>query len=274
MKVAFTTFAEIKHQIRIIMARPIRTGMDYFPMDVNFFHDIRIRRLLRACGEEGVSVYLALLCKIYENGYFLEAEEDLAFFISEEVKLDESRVAECMGECVRLGLFSVEMLEDEGVYTSREIQEQYRKIAKCARRKAGIRFHSLLEEEREEREEKEEKEAGEKTADKVENVAGEETQVRPVAARKVRRREDDVSEEEAREAFERFRAEYPGEKRDTDTELKDFMEGKRGRWKCVAVELPERLVRHTAWRANRRKAGIYVPDQPSMKVWLETNAAY
>ena len=39
------------------MAR-MKTGIDYFPMDVNFLNDIKSRRLLKKCGASSITVQL------------------------------------------------------------------------------------------------------------------------------------------------------------------------------------------------------------------------
>lgn len=41
------------------MGRKPKIGLDYFPLDVNFFDDYKIMDLSDECGAEGVSVYIA-----------------------------------------------------------------------------------------------------------------------------------------------------------------------------------------------------------------------
>lgn len=43
------------------MSRPIKIGFDYFPFDVDFFSDIRIRKLTKSQGGKAVTVYALLL---------------------------------------------------------------------------------------------------------------------------------------------------------------------------------------------------------------------
>ena len=65
------------------MARPTKQGLDYFPLDVDIWHDDRVLRLLRKHGAEGLAVWLGLLTHIYRVGfcYRFDAEiaEDVAF---------------------------------------------------------------------------------------------------------------------------------------------------------------------------------------------------
>ena len=49
------------------MGRRVKKGLDYFPLDVDFFQDIKIRKLIRCQGGKALTVYIALLCNIYLN---------------------------------------------------------------------------------------------------------------------------------------------------------------------------------------------------------------
>ena len=42
------------------MARPIKEGLDYFPMDVDILHNIKIRRVIKQYGEKGL--WLTYFC--------------------------------------------------------------------------------------------------------------------------------------------------------------------------------------------------------------------
>lgn len=47
------------------MARIAKSGLEYFPFDIDFFQDIRIRKLIKRQGGKAVTVYALLLCLIY-----------------------------------------------------------------------------------------------------------------------------------------------------------------------------------------------------------------
>ena len=40
------------------MARPNKQGIDYLPFDVDFFSDIKIRKIARACGSQATSILI------------------------------------------------------------------------------------------------------------------------------------------------------------------------------------------------------------------------
>lgn len=79
------------------MARPIKDGLSYFPFDVNFFSDKKIKRLRAKFGTDGICVYLYLLCLIYgDKGYYVEYDEDLILDISDELNISEDCTRQIM----------------------------------------------------------------------------------------------------------------------------------------------------------------------------------
>ena len=49
------------------MARPIKTGLNYFPLDVDFFDDPKICAVTVEHGIKGQAAAIMLLCAIYRN---------------------------------------------------------------------------------------------------------------------------------------------------------------------------------------------------------------
>ncbi len=56
------------------MARPLKIGLDYFPLDVSF--DDNIELLEAEEGLEGFAILIKLWQKIYSNGYYIEWNDD------------------------------------------------------------------------------------------------------------------------------------------------------------------------------------------------------
>lgn len=126
------------------MARTIKKGLDYFPFDVDFFQDIRIRKLIKYQGGKAVTVYALLLCTIYKNGYYAEWDKELPFIISEQSGYTEAYIQEVIECCMNIGLLSKELFESANVLTSKGIQERYRNICKASRRSGVIKEFNLL----------------------------------------------------------------------------------------------------------------------------------
>ncbi|MDD4820894.1 MAG: DUF4373 domain-containing protein [Flavobacteriales bacterium] len=125
------------------MARTQKQGLGYFPLDVDFFEDIKIRKLIKYQGCKSISVYALLLCNIYKNGYYMRWDEELPFIISEKTGYDEAYILEVIKCCASIGLFEKNLF-DEGVITSRGIQERYQTICTMARKKFDISEYNLL----------------------------------------------------------------------------------------------------------------------------------
>ena len=120
------------------MARPVKPGLDYFPMDTDIFSDLRIRKLIKYQGGKAVTVYALLLCSIYKEGYYRRWDEELPFMFSELSGYDEAYIREAINCCLNVGLLDKALYESEGVLTSRGIQERYLKAAARGRRTACV----------------------------------------------------------------------------------------------------------------------------------------
>lgn len=126
------------------MARTSRKGLDYFPMDIDIFNDLKIRKLIKYQGGKAITVYVLLLCNIYKNGYYMEWDKELPFICSELTGFEEAYISEVIKTCLTLGLFSSELFEMKKVLTSRGIQERYSRICVQCRRTYRIAEYNLL----------------------------------------------------------------------------------------------------------------------------------
>ena len=116
------------------MARPKKQGLDYFTNDVNFYQDIKIRKLIHYKGIQAVSIYHILLCQIYASGYYLPWDDDLPFIISEISGLQEDSIPDMIRYFIEIGLFDKSIFEENRVLTSRSIQERYFEICSLLHR--------------------------------------------------------------------------------------------------------------------------------------------
>ena len=126
------------------MSRTQKKGLEYFPMDIDMFSDLKIRKLIKYQGGKAISIYALLLCNIYKHGYYLEWDDELPFICSELSGFDEAYISEVIKTCLSLGLFSKELFDKEHVLTSRGIQERYSRICTQSRRVCTIDYCNLL----------------------------------------------------------------------------------------------------------------------------------
>ena len=126
------------------MGRSRKNGLGYFPFDVDLFQDIRIRKLIKYQSGKAITVYALLLCIIYKDGYYMRWDKELPFIISEQTGFEEAYILEVINSCLKLGLFSNELYESDGILTSKGIQERYKKICDLCRRNCEISEFSVI----------------------------------------------------------------------------------------------------------------------------------
>ena len=120
------------------MARPIKQGLDYYPLDVGFLQDVKIRRIVRACGIQSIPVLISLLANIYRNdGYFLRWSPDMSFLIADELGVSEGAVTATVDKAVQVDFFNANMYECYGVLTSEGIQSRF---FEAASRRREVRY--------------------------------------------------------------------------------------------------------------------------------------
>lgn len=109
------------------MARPLKRGIDYFPLDVNFLQDMKIRKIMKACGNSSISVLVALLATIYrDEGYYAKWDSDAAFLVADIVGTSEGFVEEVVKKAVQVDFLDKYMFDNEKILTSSGIQIRYK----------------------------------------------------------------------------------------------------------------------------------------------------
>lgn len=111
-----------------------KVGLSYYNVDTDRYQDIKIKRLKKDFGCNGLAVYDYILCEIYRvKGCFLVWDESTAFDVADYLGLKETLVNEIVNYCGVVGLFDKALLTGERVLTSLSIQSRY--IDFCVRAK-------------------------------------------------------------------------------------------------------------------------------------------
>ena len=126
------------------MSRSINKGLDYTSLDVTFFQDRKIRRLQRKVDEYAPLVYIALLCTIFKEGYYIQWDDDVAMDLADASHLNEEYVSRVIDACLETELLSREMFEQHRILTSVGIQRQYKISCEKMKRKSTVDEYSLL----------------------------------------------------------------------------------------------------------------------------------
>lgn len=119
------------------MARPLKQGLDYFPLDVGFLQDMKVRRIIKSCGASAISVLIWLLGSCYrDEGYYIWWTEDLPFIVADEIGVTEGCIQEVVKRALQVGFFDAGMKEKHGILTSAGIQKRFLEVT--SRRKAAF----------------------------------------------------------------------------------------------------------------------------------------
>lgn len=126
------------------MPRPLTKGLEYTFLDKNFFSDRKVKRLKRKCGDDSPYAFLALLCLITQEGYYIKYDSDSVYDIADMTGFDEDRVEQIVNTCGEVGLLDEGLMMTERVLTSHGIQKYYATTCAQLKRKTVVSEYSLL----------------------------------------------------------------------------------------------------------------------------------
>lgn len=127
------------------MARPLSRGIEYYPLDVDFLNDLKIKKIMKSCGPNSIAIIILLLGNIYgDEGYFMKWDEDVCFLVADEVGAKEVYVKEVLKKCLQVDLFSSELFEKFKIITSKGIQKRFFEITKRRKRENLINDYLLV----------------------------------------------------------------------------------------------------------------------------------
>ncbi|MGM9695016.1 MAG: DUF4373 domain-containing protein [Alloprevotella sp.] len=108
------------------MARPSKTGLDYFPFDVDFFHDEKILSIAKEFGPKGELCVVKLLCAVYRNGYFILWDDAMRNKMLMDMPcINKGLLEQIVGRLVRWNFFEQGLFNSAKVLTSIGIQKRY-----------------------------------------------------------------------------------------------------------------------------------------------------
>lgn len=120
------------------MARPKINGLDYFPFDVDFFSDRKIKRLKARYGTDGLAVYIYLICEVYRSGYYIEYSDDLILDISDELNISENATRQIIDFLLSRSLFDDTLAKSDKVLTAASVQRRYQEAKKGSKREFEV----------------------------------------------------------------------------------------------------------------------------------------
>ena len=116
------------------MARPKSDGLSYFPFDVDFFSDKKIKSLRAHFGTDGIALYIYCLCEIYRNSYFVEVDGDFVDCTAADLGLTVDKTRQIMKFFCKRSLFDDTLFTADTILTAKSVQRRYQEARKGSKR--------------------------------------------------------------------------------------------------------------------------------------------
>lgn len=113
--------------------RPVKKGLDYFPLDVDIDSDDKVYLLQAKMGLEGFAILIKVLCKIFREGYYANFSEQNKCIFAAKIGIDKNKIEQFLQVCFEADIFDKSLYDKYEIITSRGIQKRY--IEACRRRK-------------------------------------------------------------------------------------------------------------------------------------------
>lgn len=122
------------------MSRPIKQGLDYFPMDVEM--DDKFEFIEAKHGIVGFGIVVKLYQKIYKDGYFIRWTEDTALLFSKRINVNIKEIDAVIMDCLNYEIFNKKLFSEYKILTSTGIQRRY--LFSISRRKEVNLYQNFI----------------------------------------------------------------------------------------------------------------------------------
>ncbi|HAB9977050.1 TPA_asm: DUF4373 domain-containing protein [Listeria monocytogenes] len=118
------------------MARPLKEGLDYFPLDVDADYDDKFQLIETLHGPTGFAIMIKLFMKIYSQNFYYKWTETEQILFAKRVNVDINTLKTVVNDCIKYDLFDNNLFNEFQILTSLGIQERY--FTAIGRRKKQI----------------------------------------------------------------------------------------------------------------------------------------
>ncbi|EAD4888862.1 DUF4373 domain-containing protein [Listeria monocytogenes] len=118
------------------MARPLKEGLDYFPLDVDADYDDKFQLIETLHGPTGFAIMIKLFMKIYSQNFYYKWTETEQILFAKRVNVDINTLKTVVNDCIKYDLFDNNLFSEFQILTSLGIQERY--FTAIGRRKKQI----------------------------------------------------------------------------------------------------------------------------------------
>ena len=126
------------------MARPEKSGIDYFPHDVDLSSDQKVEYIEAIYGLAGYAIYVKLLERIYRDGYFLYFGKMQRLIFANKYNLNPEELDKMVMDFIEIGLFNDTLYFTFDIITSKGLQERYIKCTERRKYREIIKYLILM----------------------------------------------------------------------------------------------------------------------------------
>jgi len=108
--------------------RPIKNGVDYFPLDV--ICDDKIELIEAEHGITGFGILIKLYQKIYADNYYIIFDKKALLVFSNRINVDINSINAVINSCIEWNIFNKKLHDKYNILTSTGIQKRFFEIVK------------------------------------------------------------------------------------------------------------------------------------------------
>lgn len=114
-------------------------GLDYFPLDLNFYNDDKVALIEAEFGIKGSTFIIKLLFKIYREGYYCSWDDDICMLFARQLGAEYTieLVRDLIKALLKRNFFDRTLYEKYKILTSKGIQRRYFE-AVCRRKRVDV----------------------------------------------------------------------------------------------------------------------------------------
>jgi len=124
------------------MARPTKSGLDYFPLDVTL--DEKIELVEAKHGLLGFGLVIKLFQNIYRNGYYVEATEERLLLLKKRFVVEYDFIVDVINSACKWKLFNEKLFDEYRILTSYGIQKRFIEATKRRKEVDFIKEYLLI----------------------------------------------------------------------------------------------------------------------------------
>lgn len=124
------------------MARPIKEGLSYFPLDVDSDYDDKFQLIESLYGPTGFASVIKIFMKVYSVGFYYKWEEKEELLMAKRIGIDSNSLKNIINDCVKYDLFDKELFDQHKILTSDGIQKRF--FTAVGKRKVGLIIEEYL----------------------------------------------------------------------------------------------------------------------------------